>query len=62
MEERGFFLLIAVSLAFLVGMWGSQRKIGFGWAFGISLVNLLIGIIVVACSKKVTNEEKEEKK
>lgn len=62
MEERGFLLLIAVSIAFLVGLWGSQRKIGFWWAFSISLVNAVIGIIVVACSKKLTNEKEDSKK
>ncbi|MDE5685798.1 MAG: hypothetical protein K2I26_04490 [Paramuribaculum sp.] len=50
--EKIFFLIIAVSLALLVGKWGSTRKIGFGWAFGLSLLNLVIGIIAVACSKK----------
>ena len=54
--EKLFLLVIAVGLAYAVGCWGRTRKIGFGWAFGLSLVNLLIGIIAVACSKK--NEEK----
>lgn len=60
--ETLFFLVIAVSLAFAVGCWGKTRKIGFGLAFTISLVNLLIGIIAVACSKKLENEEKEQQK
>lgn len=51
--ERIFFLIIAVSLAYAVGCWGRTRKIGFGWAFGLSLINLFIGIIAVACSKKI---------
>lgn len=50
--EQAFFFLIAISLALLVGLWGSKRKIGFGWAFGLSVLNLIIGIIAVACSKK----------
>lgn len=50
--ERLFFLIIAVALAYAVGCWGKTKKIGFGWAFGLSLVNLLVGIIAVACSKK----------
>lgn len=57
--ETLFFLVIAVSLAFAVGCWGKTRKICFGLAFAISLVNLLIGIIAVACSKKLENKEKE---
>lgn len=51
--ERAFFFLIALSLAYAVGCWGRTRKIGFGWAFGLSLLNLTIGIIAVACSKKI---------
>lgn len=54
--DQAFFLIIAVSLALLVGKWGSTRKIGFGWAFGLSLFNLIIGIIAVACSKKKDKE------
>lgn len=50
--EQLFFLIIAVALAYAVGCWGRTRKIGFGWAFALSLINLLIGIIAVACSKK----------
>lgn len=53
--EKAFFLVIAVSLAYLVGTWGKTRKIGFGWAIGLSLINLFIGIIAVACSKKLTD-------
>ena len=55
--ERLFLLFIAVSLAFAVGCWGSTRKIGFGWAFGLSLINLFIGIIAVLCSKKIEKNE-----
>ena len=54
--ETAFFLIIAVGLAFLVGLWGKTRKIGFGMAFFLSLINILIGIIAVACSKKIENE------
>lgn len=55
--ESLFFFIIAVALAYAVGCWGSTRKIGFGWAFGLSLINLFIGIIAVLCSKKIENEE-----
>ena len=58
--ETLFFLVIAVSLAYAVGCWGRTRKIGFGLAFVLSLVNLLIGIIAVACSKKLDNNKNEE--
>ena len=55
--ESLFFFVIAVALAYAVGCWGSTRRIGFGWAFGLSLINLFIGIIAVACSKKREKEE-----
>ena len=54
--ERIIFLIIAVSLAYIVGYWGRTRKIGFGWAFGLSLVNLFVGIIAVACSRRIDKE------
>ena len=54
MADKVFFFIVALMLALLVGMWGNTRKLGFGWAFGLSLLNLFIGIIAVACSKKKT--------
>ena len=59
--DRMFFLVIAISLALAVGYWGSTRKIGFGWAFFLSLINLFIGIIAVACSKKIEKKEDDLK-
>lgn len=59
--DSAFLFIIAISLAFLVGKWGSTRKIGFGWAFGLSLFNLFIGIIAVACSKKKDNNVDNKK-
>ena len=59
--ESLFFFIIAIALAYAVGCWGSTRKIGFGWAFGLSLINLFIGIIAVLCSKKIEiNEDNVE--
>lgn len=55
--DRIFFLFVAILLALAVGYWGSTRKIGFGWAFFLSLINLFIGIIAVACSKKIENKD-----
>lgn len=60
--ERLLLIVIAVSLAFAVGCWGKTRKIGFGLAFALSLLNLFIGIIAVACSKKLDNKKEEEEK
>ena len=54
--EQLFLFIIAFSLALWVGKWGSTRKIGFGWAFFLSLINVVIGIIAVACSKRIDNE------
>lgn len=66
--ERAFFLVIAVSLAYGVGCMGRNRRIGFGWAFGLSLLNVFIGLIAVLLSKKIPQDEinkierKEEQK
>lgn len=58
--EGMVLLLIALSLAFAVGCWGKTRKIGFGLAFALSLFNVVVGLIAVACSKKLENGNKEE--
>ena len=55
--ERAFFLIIAVSLAYGVGCMGRKRRIGFGWAFGLSLLNVFIGLIAVLLSKKLPQDE-----
>lgn len=60
--DRLFFIVIAVALAYGVGCLGRNRKIGFGWAFGITLINVIIGLIVVLCSEKKTPEELEGKR
>lgn len=63
--ERMFFIMIAVVLAFGVGYLGRNRKIGFGWAFFFALINVILGLIIVLCSKKKEVEfvdiEKEDK-
>ena len=53
--DRLFFFIIAISLAYGVGCLGRKRRIGFGWAFGISLFNVVLGLIVVLCSKRIDN-------
>ena len=56
--EKLFLFIIGASLSLGVGYMGSKRKIGFGWAFFLSLCNLFLGLIVTLCSKKVdTNEQ-----
>ena len=55
--ERAFFLIISVSLAYGVGCMGRKRRIGFGWAFGLSLLNVFIGLIAVLISKKLPQDE-----
>lgn len=63
--ERLFFFIIALILAYGIGCLGRKRKIGFGWAFFLSIINLFLGLIVVLCSKKkdiqFVDIEKEEK-
>lgn len=58
--EYILLLIIAVSLAYGVGCLGRTRKIGFGLAFAISLLNVVIGLIAVLCSKKIDNVEPEK--
>lgn len=50
-------LFVAIGLAYGVGCMGRSRKIGFWPAFIISLLNVIIGLIVVLCSKKIDSEE-----
>lgn len=61
MEDRIFLLIIAISIAYGIGCLGKKRKIGFGLAFGISLINAIIGLIVVLCSKKLDDSETDKK-
>lgn len=58
--EYILLLIIAVGLAYGVGCLGRTRKIGFGLAFAISLINVVIGLIAVLCSKKIDNVESEK--
>lgn len=58
--EHILLLIIAVSLAYGVGCLGRTRKIGFGLAFAISLLNVVIGLIAVLCSKKIENVESKK--
>lgn len=52
MDEKSFFFILALALAYGVGCMGRNRKIGFWWAFGIALCNVILGLIVVLLSKK----------
>lgn len=36
---------------------GRKRKIGFGWAFALSLLNVFIGLVAVLISKKIPQDE-----
>ena len=55
--EKIFLLIIAVGLAYGVGCLGKKRKIGFWLTFIIALINVIIGLIAVMCSKKIENKE-----
>ena len=58
--ESFILLVIALSLALGVGCLGRSRKIGFGLAFVISIFNVVVGLIVVLCSKKIENVEQNK--
>lgn len=60
--DRLVLFVIAVAIAFGIGCLGRKRKIGFGWAFGLSLINAIIGLIAVLYSKKLDETEIEVKK
>lgn len=47
-----FWLIIQTAIAYGIGCLGRKRKIGFGWAFVFGFINILLGLIVVLCSKK----------
>ena len=55
--ERLILLVIAIGLAYGVGCMGRSRKIGFWLAFIMSLLDVIVGLIVVLCSKKIDNVE-----
>lgn len=51
--ENAILLLVAVCLSALVGQLGSNRNIGFGWSFALSLFfSPIIGLIITLFSKK----------
>ncbi len=51
--EQFVMLVVFVVISLLVGKLGSKRKIGFGWAFALSLLlSPLIGLIITLISKK----------
>ncbi|MBO6024874.1 MAG: hypothetical protein J6P83_08485 [Bacteroidales bacterium] len=55
-----FGLLTDSLLAAIVGLVGSRRRIGFGWAFLLSVVfTPLIGLIVTLCTPKLPNKERK---
>ena len=53
-------LLSGSLLSVLVGLLGSRRRIGFGWAFLISVITSpLIGLIVTLCFPKLPNRDRK---
>ena len=53
-------LLTGTLLAAIVGLIGSHRNIGFGWAFLLSvLFSPLIGLIVTLCTQKLPDENRK---
>lgn len=55
--ESLFFFIIALALAYGVGCLGRTRKIGFWPVFLLSILNVIIGLIAVLCSKKIDKNE-----
>lgn len=54
-----FGLLSGSLLSVLVGIIGSHRRIGFGWAFLISLIlTPVVGLIVVLLSEQLPGEDR----
>ena len=55
-----FGLLGGCLLAVIVGLFGSRRRIGFGWAFLLSVCfSPLIGLIVTLCTPKLPNKDRK---
>ena len=50
--EKLFFFVISLALAYGVGCMGRKRRIGFGLAFFLAILNVFIGLIAVLLSKK----------
>lgn len=49
---EGILLIIRIFIALGIGVLGDKRKIGFGWAFGFSVISPLVGLIITLCSSK----------
>ena len=55
-----FGLLGGCLLAVIVGLFGSRRRIGFGWAFLLSACfSPLLGLIVTLCTPKLPNKDRK---
>ena len=55
-----FGLLAGCLFAVIVGLIGSHRRIGFGWAFLLSVVTSpIIGLIVTLCTPKLETKDRK---
>ena len=55
-----FGLVAGCLLAVIVGLVGSRRRIGFGWAFLLSVcLSPLVGLIVTLCTPKLPNRDRK---
>ena len=52
-----FILAFRLLIVYGIGCLGKKRRIGFWWAFILSFVSPIIGLIVVLCTKKMDNPE-----
>ena len=55
--EKLFFFVISLALAYGVGCMGRKRRIGFGLAFFLAILNVFVGLIAVRLSKKKDDVE-----
>ncbi|MFC2455692.1 MAG: hypothetical protein ACFNUM_07495 [Segatella salivae] len=55
--EKLFFFVISLALAYGVGCMGRKRRIGFGLAFFLAILNVFVGLIAVLLSKKKDDVE-----
>lgn len=55
--EKLFFFVISLALAYGVGCMGRKRRIGFGLAFFLAILNVFVGLIAVLLYKKKDDVE-----
>ena len=57
LPEQLILLVVGLLIAYGIGCLGRKRSIGFWWAFILSIINPIIALIIVLCSKKLNSTE-----